>query len=211
MGVAGEIGERRLRSGEGRLGINEPVLPPQRREMPGEGRGTTEARDLAEEPQPTCRLDVGERSQEEPPEQAGQHPHRQQKAGLAVHPARAVERDPAARHNHMDMRVVGHCRAPAMQHGGGADPRAEMLGIGGDREQCLGGRAEQEIVDDCFVLVGDRGDLGRQREDDMEIGDRQRIGLAGREPIPRRRPLTLGTMAIAAGVMEWPAPPIRQL
>jgi hypothetical protein len=88
-----------------------------------------------------------------------------------------------------------------VEHGGGADARAEMLGIGGDREQCLGGRAEQEVVDHGLVLVGDRGDLGRHGEDDMEIGDRQQIGLAGREPILRRRPLTLGAMAIAARVV----------
>ena len=146
-------------------------------------------------------MGVGERRQEEPPEQAGQHPHRQQKAGLAAHPARPVERYPAARHNHMDVRVVGHCRAPAMEHGGGADARAEVLGIGGDRQQRLGGRAEQQVVDDRLVLVGDRGDLGRQREDDMEIADRQQIGLAGREPILRRRALTLWAMAIAARVV----------
>ena len=98
----------------------------------------------------------------------------------------------------MDVRVVGHCRAPAVEHGGGADASAEVPGIGGDREQRLGGGAEQQVVDDRLVLVGDRGDLGRQREDDMEIADRQQIGLAGREPILRRRALTLGAMAIAA-------------
>ena len=69
--VTGEIGEHRLRPGEGRLGVNKPVLPPQRREMPGEGLATTEARDLAEEPQPAGGIGIGERSQEEPPEQAG--------------------------------------------------------------------------------------------------------------------------------------------
>jgi hypothetical protein len=158
------------------------VLPLQRREMRGEGLVTTEVHDLAEEPQPARRVGVGERGQEEPPEQAGQHPHRQQKAGPAAHPARAVERYPAARHNHMDVRVVGHRRAPAVEHGGGADARAEVLGIvglqptgltrGGDCEQRLGGCAEQQVVDDRLVLVGDRGDLGRQREDDVEIADR---------------------------------------
>ena len=35
-----------------------------------------------------------------------------------------------------------------MQHGGDADAGAEMLGIGGDRGQGLGGGLEQEIVDD---------------------------------------------------------------
>ena len=72
----------------------------------------------------------------------------------------------------MDVRMVGHRRAPAVEHGGGADASAEVFGIGGDRQQCLGGCAEQEVVDDRLVLVGERGDLGRQREDDMEIADR---------------------------------------
>ena len=169
--------------------------------MRGEGLVTTEVRDLAEERQPARRVGVGERRQEEPPEQARQHPHRQQEAGPAAHPARAVERYAAARHDHVDVRVVGHRRAPAMEHGGGADAGAEVLGIGGDRQQCLGGGAEQQVVDDRLVLVGDRGDLGRQREDDMEIADRQQIGRAGREPILRRRALALGAMAIAARVV----------
>jgi len=34
----------------------------------------------------------------------------------------------------MNVRMVGHCRAPAVEHGGGADASAEVLGIGGDRE-----------------------------------------------------------------------------
>ena len=118
-------------------------------------------------------MGVGERRQEQPPEQARKHLHRQEKAGLAAHPARPVERDPTARHNHMDVRVVGHCRAPAVEHGGGADARAEVPGVGGDREQRLRGRAEQQVVDDRLVLAGDWRDLGRQRENDVEITDRQ--------------------------------------
>jgi hypothetical protein len=44
-----------------------------------------------------------------------------------------------------------------VEHGGGTDASAEVSGIGGDRQQRLGGGAEQEVVDDRFVLVGDRG------------------------------------------------------
>ncbi len=146
-------------------------------------------------------MGVGQRRQEEPPKQARKHSHRQEEPGLAAHPARAVERYPTARHNHMDVRVVGHRRTPAVEHGGGADASAEMPGIGGDREQRLGCRAEQQVVDDRLVLVGDRSDLGRQRENDVEVADRQQIGLAGREPILRRRALTLWAMAIAARVV----------
>ena len=97
----------------------------------------------------------------------------------------------------MDVRMVGHCRAPAVEHGGGSNARPEVLGIGGDREQRFGRRAEQQVVDHRLVLIGDWSDLGRQREDHVEIADRQQIGLAGRKPILRRRALTLWAMAVA--------------
>jgi hypothetical protein len=92
-----------------------------------------------------------------------------------------------------------------VEHGGDADAGAEMLWIGGEGEQCLGRRAEQQIVDHRLVLVGNRGDLGWQGEDQMEIADRQQIGLAGGEPVLRRGALALGTMAITARVVGDPA------
>ncbi len=54
-----------------------------------------------------------------------------------------------------------------------------MLGIGGDRQQRLEAAVRNKrVVDHCLVLIGDRGDLGGQREDHVEIADRQQIGLA---------------------------------
>ena len=88
-----------------------------------------------------------------------------------------------------------------MEHGGEADAGAEMPGIGGDGEQRLGCRAEQQIVHHRLVLVRDRGDLGRQGEDQVEVADRQQIGLAGSEPILRRRALALRAMPVATRVV----------
>ena len=96
---------------------------------------------------------------------------------------------------------MGHRRAPGVEHGGDADAGAEVPGIGGDREQRLGRGAEQQVVDHRLVLIGDVGDLGRQREDDVEVADRQQIGLARGEPVPCRRALALGAMPVAAGVV----------
>src|SRR5215813_12013516 len=198
MGVAGEIGEHCFWPGEGRLGVDKPFLALEWCEMCGEGLATMQVVDLAKEREPACRVGVGERRQEQPPEQAGQHRHWQEKARLAAHPARAVERYPTTRHNDMDVRMVGHCRAPAVEYGSGANPGTEVLGIGGDREQRFGCRAEQQVVDDRLVLIGDWSDLGGQREDHVEIADRQQIGLASSEPVLRRRALTLWAMAVAA-------------
>ena len=44
--------------------------------------------------------------------------------------------------------MMGERRAPGVQHGGEADARAEMLRVGGDGGQRLGGGPEQEVVDD---------------------------------------------------------------
>jgi hypothetical protein len=60
-----------------------------------------------------------------------------------------------------------------VEHGGGADASAQMAGISGDSKQRLGRHAEQQVVDHRLVLVGDWGDLGRQREDQVEVADWQ--------------------------------------
>src|SRR5437016_5841323 len=73
--------------------------------MGGKGCPVAQAIEIAEEHQPGGCMRVGEPGQEEPPEQAGQHPHRQQDAGSTGHPARVVERYPAARHDHVEMRM----------------------------------------------------------------------------------------------------------
>src|SRR5207237_7320157 len=65
--VAGEIGEHRLRRSEGRLGVDEPSLPLEWREVRGEGLSVTQAVEFAEERQPARCMGVGEPSQEETP------------------------------------------------------------------------------------------------------------------------------------------------
>ena len=67
------------------------------------------------------------------------------------------------------------------------DPCAEMLGIGRDRDQCLGRGLEQEIVDRRLFLIGD---VGRQRDHHVEVGHGQELGLAFGEPLLCRSALT---------------------
>ena len=88
-----------------------------------------------------------------------------------------------------------------MEHGGDADPGAQMLGIGGDGERGLGRGPEQQIIDHGLVLVGDVGDRCWQREHDVEVGHRQQLGLAFGEPLFCGGALTLGTMPITAAVV----------
>jgi len=111
--------------------------------------------------------------QDQPAEQAREHAHGQEEVGSAGNPALAIKRDAAARHDHVDMRVVGERRAPSVEDGEDADAGAQVLGIGRDGDHGLGRGLEQDVVDHGLVLVGDVGDLGRQREHDVEVRHRQ--------------------------------------
>ena len=76
--------------------------------------------------------------------------------------------------------------------------RAPRCRVGGDRQHRLGRRVEQQIIDDRLVLEGDVGDLGRQGEDDVEVADRQQVGLALGQPGARGGALAFGAMPVAA-------------
>ena len=104
----------------------------------------------------------------------------------------------------MDVGMVGHGRSPRVQDGRHADPGAEMPGITGDGQQRLRRRLEQDVVDHGLVLVSDIADLARHGEDHVVVGHRQELGLARLQPGVRRRALTLGAVAVAAGVVGDP-------
>src|SRR3546814_13677522 len=75
-----------------------------------------------------------------------------------------------------------------------------MLGIGSDGQHRRRSRPEQEIIDHRLVVERDVGHLGGQREDDMEIADREKVGLAGLKTCSRRSALALGAVTVTAAV-----------
>ena len=139
--------------------------------------------------------------QEQPSKQAREHPHGQKEAGPARDPSRSVERDTAARHDHVYVRMVGHCRTPAVQDRGDADSGSETVRIGGDGEGRFGRGPEQNVVDHRLVVIGDVGDRRRQRVDNMKVRHREQLRLALGKPFLRRRTLALWAMSVAAGVV----------
>ena len=71
------------------------------------------------------------------------------------------------------------------------------LGSCRDGDHGLGRGLEQDVVDHGLVVVGDVGDLGRQREYDVEVRDRQQLGLARGKPLAGGCALTLRAMSVA--------------
>ncbi len=129
--------------------------------------------ELGKEAELAAGLQGGQALEEQAPEQPREHTHRQQEAGAARHPAFAIERQPTAGHDTVQMGMMGHGRAPGMQHGGHAQACTQTLGIGPNRQQRLGGALEQQVVYAGFVVIGDIANEGRHGEHDMKVLNRQ--------------------------------------
>ena len=89
-----------------------------------------------------------------------------------------------------------------MEHGEEANLGAEVLGIGGNGAQGIGGGTEQNAVDHFFVLIGDRGNLFRHRKDHMEVLGVEKFGAAVLEPFGAGQRLAFWTMPIRARVIR---------
>src|ERR1700690_114596 len=101
----------------------------------------------------------------------------------------------------MHMRVMRQRGTPRVQHRHEADAGAQMPARGRDLERGLRRRPEQQIVDHRLVGVGDVGDRAGQRVHDMEVRNREQLGLALGQPLACRCPLALRTMPVAAAVV----------
>ena len=60
--------------------------------------------------------------------------------------------------------------------------------------------AEQEVIENLLVLQRQWGELGRESEDNMDIGNRQKFTLPSQNPLVASATLTLGAMAIATTI-----------
>jgi hypothetical protein len=106
MGVAGQIGQHLLGPGERPLAIDEPLGPMQWREIGLERSLVGEVGVIAEETQAAGVVGGDQHLQHQGAEQPRQDFNWQEIFGTAADPPCAVERYPATRHDHVDMRVM---------------------------------------------------------------------------------------------------------
>ena len=161
MGVPRKIGQDLLWTCERTLGVNNPFPRAQGSEVSLECLPVSKRDEISEELQLAGIVSCHETFEEQTPEQAREHPNRQEEVWTASHPAHAVGGDTSARYNAVDVRVVIEALSPGMQDSGEADIGAEVLWIGGDRRERLSRGREQQSVDLGLILVGDRTDLRR--------------------------------------------------
>src|SRR3974390_3861777 len=79
-----------------------------------------------------------------------------------------------------------------------ADLGTEMFAIPGNGLERLGRGLEENAVDHLLVLVGNRRDCWRQRQDYMKVINRQQISLTRFQPCTRCRTLARRAMPIPA-------------
>ena len=91
--------------------------------------------------------------------------------------------------------------APGVKHSDHADLGAQLLRIGGGHPQSFGRGLEYDRIDRRLVLECDLGHLSRHGEDQVEVGNRQQLGLTLGQPLGASQPLALRTMAVTAGVI----------
>ena len=96
---------------------------------------------------------------------------------------------------------------PGVEDGKEADPGTKMVGISGNGPQRLGGRTEEEAIDDGLVLERDRRDCRGHREDDVEVVDGKQVGPACIDPRGAGERLTRRAVAIATRVVPDPLVP----
>ena len=102
------------------------------------------------------------------------------------------------------MEVLGEGLAPGVQDRGDPDRATQMPRIAPEGEQRVGSRAEEEGIEDARIPLGQRIEQMREGEDDVEVGNREQVGSACREPPFLGERLALRAVPIATGVVGDP-------
>ena len=98
----------------------------------------------------------------------------------------------------VDMGMMLQTLIPGVEHAEETDLRAKMPGIASDLQESLSAGLKQEAINQLLVLESKRSKLAWQREDDMDVGRRQKLPFTRLEPALARVALALGTVPVAA-------------
>lgn len=200
VGVSREVAENLFGAAEGRLGVNHPLFATHLGQQTPESPRITQRLQRSVEGQRSG-LERGlEEGQELTTEQAAQDPHRQEEPVAAGDPSGPVRGEAAPRNDAVHVGMMQQILAPGVQDGEDADLCAEMLRVGGNLEESLRGRAEEEAVDDLGILKRHGTKRGGKGEDHVEVRGGEQFVLARSKPLGAGSGQTLRAVAVAARV-----------
>ncbi len=117
-------------------------------------------------------------------------------------PAGVVWSESAGSKHAVDMGMMLQTLIPGMEHAEETDLCAKVPGIASDLQQSLSAGLKQPVIDHLLVLQSERSKLARQREDDMDVGCRQKLPFTRLQPALARVALALGTVPVTARVVR---------
>ena len=207
MRVPTDVIEHLVGPGEGWLGVDHPVGLPGGLEMGGKVLPIVEGVECAGEVQLAGLERLAHGVEQQPANEPGEHPDREEEPGAARHPLRTIGRESPAGDHAVEVGMMHQGLAPGVEHRKEPDLGAQMTGIRRDGPQRLGDRPEEEAIDDGLVLVGDGGDRRGHREDDVEVVDGEQVRSARIDPRGAGERLARRAMAIATRVVPDPLVP----
>ena len=73
---------------------------------------------------------------------------------------------------------------PGVEHAEEADLGSKMPGIAGDLQQSRSTSVKQQVIDQPFILQGERSQFPWQGEDDVHVAGGQQLSFPRLEPVP---------------------------
>ena len=162
VGVGTEIAQGVIRSAEGPLGIDDPVVAEQESEPGGEGCLRGEGCEVAVELEGACLESVLESGDELAAEDTAEHLDGEEEGAAGGDPAGVVWREAAGGEYAVGMRMMLQPLVPGMEHAEEADLGSEVARIAGDLQQGGGAGVEQQVIDHELVLQSKRSEFARQ-------------------------------------------------
>jgi hypothetical protein len=201
VGVAGEVLEDVLGTVEGWLGVDDPLGAAGVAQELLEGLGPLVGGEASVELEAPVSERGAERCDELAAEEAAEDAHGQEEAGPAGLPGASVVGQAAGGDDTVHVGMMDQSLAPGVEDDEEADLSAEVARVGGDLLKRAASRAQEKRVDEVGAVQGERCQALGQREDDVGVGHRQHLGLAGIEPAGLGAALTLRAVTVAARVV----------
>src|SRR5271163_2507656 len=117
-------------------------------------------------------------------------------------PAGVVQSETAGGQHAVDMGMMLQSLVPGMEHAEEADLGSKVAWIAGDLQQSGSAGMKQQVIDEPFILQGERSQFPWQGEDDVHVGDGQQLSFPRLEPAQTGVALTLGAVPVSARVVR---------
>jgi len=126
----------------------------------------------------------------------------QEEPGRRVYPSGTIEGQTSGGNDVVYVGMNLEVLSPGMEHAEESDVGPRCCGSRASSSSEAGTGGESKIVEQAFVLEDQRAEFVRQGEDDVEVRHGQQLSRTRGQPLGARVPLALGTVPIAARVVE---------